>query len=381
MRVWLRIIVGGIALWTALELPAAARDKRDDAVTREKMGQIFQSVHALLPLTATPKAFRDPKRQPEIYVALRALANNASALAEHIQERDRGAGFLGHSFARGARETLRQYDQGRYDSAEFRIQRMTEYCIACHARLASPRDSPLAADFIDETALNAMSLQERARIQIATRRFDDALTTLEQIFASPSIHPAEMLDPMTNYLIVCIRVRGDFERPLPTLKKLAQRPDLWRYLRSDIKHWILALPRLRARFSQSADLASARAVLDEGKLSIRFPADRQALVHYIVASGILQRHIEAHRKEVRDAAEAYYLLGLIELRIGRSYDVSQTDFYLETSIRLAPESFFAERSYALIEEETVFNYTDPSGALPPEVMHYLAELRELIDAN
>ena len=216
MRVWLRIIVGGIALWTALELPAAARDKRDDAVTREKMGQIFQSVHALLPLTATPKAFRDPKRQPEIYVALRALANDASALAEHIQEQDRGAGFLGHSFARGARETLRQYDQGRYDSAEFRIQRMTEYCIACHARLASPRDSPLAADFIDETALSAMSLQERARIQIATRRFDDALTTLEQIFASPSIHPAEMLDPMTNYLIVCIRVRGDFERPLPT---------------------------------------------------------------------------------------------------------------------------------------------------------------------
>ena len=48
--------------------------------------------------------------------------------------------------------------------------------------------------------------------------------------------------------------------------------------------------------------------------------------------------------------EACYLLGVIESRIGRSFWLSQTEFYLEQAILLAPDRAFANDAYELLEE-------------------------------
>ena len=110
------------------------------------------------------------------------------------------------------------------------------------------------------------------------------------------------------------------------------------------------------------------------------PTDRAALVHYVVASTILHRYIESHPIGGPDIAEAYYLLGLTESRVGRAYWVSQADFFLETAIRMAPKQPFAEQAYALLEEETILEWSGSSGIhLPANVEQRLSELRELID--
>ena len=84
----------------------------------------------------------------------------------------------------------------------------------------------------------------------------------------------------------------------------------------------------------------------------------------------------------RDAAEAYYLLGLAETHIGDTYWVSQADIYLESAIRLAPKEPFAEDAYLVLEEETVASYTGSQGEqLPASVAKHLETLRALVDAE
>jgi tetratricopeptide (TPR) repeat protein len=344
------------------------------------MAEIFESIRFLLPLSVDPEGFLRPERETEVRAALARLAAHAAVLGQHAEEPQPGMRLVGRALDRDARETLRMYDAGRFESAQFYLQQMTEYCVACHTRLPSPGDSPLSKDFVARGALSRLPLAERGKLQMATRQFDDALVTFEALFESPERASIDLLAPLTDYLVVCLRVKEDFDRPLPVLRRFAKRPDLWRYLRADVERWIEALTTLRNRGRGEAGLESARELIDEAKRGILFPADRHALVHYIVASSVLHRYVESHSNGRRSLSEAYCLLGLTETRIGRDYWFSQADFFLETSVRLAPDTEPARLAYALLEEETILSYTGSSGThLPVEVEQRLAELRRLID--
>ncbi len=352
----------------------------DPTEVRATMGEIFESLRVLLPLSVSVEKFSSPSHQPEIQASLAALSDSAAALAGHTRGRTPDLGFLARSMAGEAAEIQHRYERGRYESAAFLLQELTEYCVACHSARRSPGDSPRAEHFIDDTTLATLPPVERVQLQLATRRFDDALSTLEEIIASPSTHPAQAFLPLTEHLTISIRVTGDLDRPTAVLKRFSHRPDLWRHLRLDVQRWLVALRELRGVAAAEPSLESARRVIDAGKRTILFPADRAALVHYVVASTILHRYIESHPIGGPDVAEAYYLLGLTESRIGRAYWVSQADFFLETAIRMAPKQPFAEQAYALLEEETILEWSGSSGIhLPANVEQRLSELRELID--
>ena len=346
--------------------------------TRAAMRAIFADVRVLLPLSASTERFAAKENQKKIRTALRDLAERADALSAHAQPRDPRFRHLGSTLARDARDALWTYENGQPEHAQFLIHQLTESCISCHARVPSG-DSPLAEGFLAKGALAGLSPQERAGLQMATRRFEEALATFEEILASPQYSPESLLDPITDYLILSVRVKQAPERAIPVLEKFARRPDLWRYLRLDVEHWIATLRRIGGAVREPPKLARARALLEEARREIRFPADRRALVHYVVASSILHRFVDANPTG-EPAAEAYYLLGMVESRIGRNEWVSQAGVLLEESIRLAPKGEFAETAYAILEEETLLDYGGADGeALPAEVAANLAELRKLLD--
>lgn len=381
MRPWLR----GAALACACALAACGGDDgsggagRESKETRAIMDRIFDGLRVALPASADPETFDSPQNRPVVSAALEELASNAELLERHTARRDEQVRFLARSVAADAREVQRTYEQGRSARAAFLLHQITENCVVCHTRLPSRRDSPVAKGFLDEGALEELPLEPRATLQIATRRFDAALDTLEELLLSPSEHAAVLLGPMTDYLVVCIRVKQDFDRPVPLLERFAQRPDLWTRLRMDVKSWITALPVLKKRAAGKADLATARELMAEGKQMVEFPEDRSALVHFVVASSVLQRFIDAHREPDRDLAEAFYLLGIIEARIGRNYWVTPAPFLLEKSIRLAPDAPFADDAYALLERETFQAYEGSDWEdLPPADAARLEELKRLV---
>jgi hypothetical protein len=359
-------------------MAAGPEAERADEEARRTMREIVESLRTVLPLSVNDEEFRAERNRTRIHQALQNLASNAGELAAHVRDDDPAPRFYRISMARDATETLQRYEARQFESARYFVRQLTEYCVACHARLPSPGDSPLGEHFIDVQLLAALEPAARAQLQVAIRRFDDALVTLERLLESPLVHPADLLGPLTDYLVISIRVKGDVDGPIEVLERLGRRPDTWENLRVDIEQWIAAL-RLVKREPPAPDLASARRLIEQVSPGARPGSDRQALVRYIVASSLLHRFLDAGPRTDGEVAEAYYWLGLVESRIGRGYWVSQADVYLEASIRLAPRGPFAVPAYRLLEEETVLGFQGETGVyIPPAVAVRLAELRRLV---
>jgi len=103
-------------------------------------------------------------------------------------------------------------------------------------------------------------------------------------------------------------------------------------------------------------------------------------VPFIAASGVLHRYVSGQTEPSPAVGEAYYLLGVIEADVGRSFWTSETEHYLETAIRIGPDEPYAEDAFTLLEEFVVAGHSGSGGShVPPSVARHLAELRELID--
>lgn len=366
-------VAAGLALAAA---GIAAGDEREQ--TRSAMGDIFEAIRTLLPLSVQGDAFRSPQNRERVRGAFETLADGAAELAEHAEGGMAGGRYLARSLEQDSREALRQYDS-HPERAQFFARQTGEYCMGCHAERPSPQDSPLTKGFVDSAAFDSLSLRERADLQLAVRQFDAALKTYEALFLSASARPAELLDPLISYLKVSIGVKHDFERPRATLRQFSRRADLWEQLRGDVQAWIDALGKLQIYRDRKPELAAARELIQQGRAQQPEPLGRRAIVHYVTASSILHGYLDAHPDPSPQAAEAYWLLGLTECYIGRNYWVSQAGFFLETAIRMAPDQPFAVEAYALLEDQTVLDFAEAgTPQLPPDVVRHLAELKALI---
>ena len=350
-----------------------------DTETRALMGEIYRAIQVLLPASAEPEPFEDPAKAAEFEAALARLSTSTDRLVDHV-EGDAQGGFLARSIAYDTARVAQAYEAGRRDRAAFLVRRITESCIVCHSRLPDTADRPLAKGFLDVEGLAALPPDQRAALQLATRRFDDALATIEAQLASPD-HPAMLLGALTDLLVVSVRIQQDFDRPVPVLERFARRPDLWSALRRDVEAWIAALPELRARTAGPPRLAVARALVEEARGLATVPDSHRSVAHYVAASSVLERFVEADPGPSAETAEAYYLLGLTEAWIGRNYWVTSAPFLLETSIRMAPGEPLARDAFALLERELLASFEGAEESLPPGDAEELAELRALIDAR
>lgn len=384
-----RSAAGILLLWAfaaAAQSPTPAPTGAPDAKTAEReatratMRDIFESIRVLLPLSVRTDAFAAPENRATVERALVALEQNADALAEHARSDDPARRLLGGSLSTDAGQALLLYRSDQFEEAAFQVQQTTENCVACHTKLRGVGNTPVARHFVDKSALRGLPLAERARLEVATRQFDEAATSYEKLLASPKIHAGDLLGPLSDYLTLMVRVENDYERARKTLDRFAKRPDLWRHLRSDVEQWSRALRELEPYRDLPPDLASARSLIDRARQLQVVPADRGGWIHYLVASSLLQRYLALPPPTTRDAAETYYLLGLCETHIGDRQWISQADLYLESAIRLAPKEPFAAEAYVLLEEDTLVGYTGSSGAnLPDSVAKHLEELRVLVD--
>jgi hypothetical protein len=354
--------------------PAASQYER--APTRETMAELLSQLQTLLPISAQGR-LGDPGEREQVRRALERLNAEAELLDDHSRGLDPGARKLGRNLARDAHLTLELYERGAFEGADFYLRHLVGDCVSCHSRLPAD-DSALAQEFLDSEQMSALSPEARYRVELATRRFDDALTTLEALFASPSLQTATALDPLTDYLTICIRVKGDLARPVPVLRALAARPRLWLSLRGDLEAWIADLGRFDPDSLKPKPLPQTRALLERARARTRFPGDREPLIEYLVASTQLHRFVATHREPPEALAEAYYLLGTAEVGIVEFWS-SRANDYLETAIRTAPHSRAAAEAYRVIEQQSIALHTGPSGLrLPNEENAYLSELRALI---
>jgi tetratricopeptide (TPR) repeat protein len=341
------------------------------------MAGIVSALVVALPYAQDQGSFASPAARSEIRAALGDLARNASALELHGGDETPGFRFFSRRLAEDAAEISKRFRAGSIDESRFLLNELVNDCAGCHVRLPDPREHGIGVPLSERMA--AARPETRAKLLVATRQFDAALDTYEALFASKD-RSASSLDfegDIEDALVIAIRVRSDFDRADRALETLAKRGDAPSYLAELLTSWREALVELRP-YQDASTLIQAREVLEKGAVRRRYPADRSALVHDLVASALLHRALARGLGSPDETAEASFLLGLAELRNDPTRGLPQAEFYLESAIRSSPGGPFAREAYALLEEQTLLGWSGSGGAdVPPDVLAWLRELRTL----
>ncbi len=371
--------IGRASIWIATAVLIAASAGADDPEARIIMSEIVEAMQVLLPLSLADDRFADPANRQPILDALEKLAKHAEKLSRHGTTRDAGYAHLSDSLARAPVSIRPRFDAGRPMQARFLLGHITETCVACHSRLPDSRPHPLGERLLSDPVIAALPADERVNLEVATRQFERALVTYEEIFADPasSVGSIDLDGIFEGYLEVSLRVNEDPQRAIGHLEKLAERPDLPPRLQPDLRTWILSLESL-SHPGEGAPVDQARRLI--GPTNDPDPmSDRAALVRLIAASGILHRFVASGPASARSIAEAYYLLGVVESRIGRSFWASQIEQFLEASIRTDPAGPFADDAFTLLDEFVTLGFTGSAGTnIPIDVAEHMNELQELI---
>lgn len=344
------------------------------------MPEIAAALRVALPLSLSAERFAAPENQAAIDHSLTALRDGAHELETHGRSLDESFAYLSRSLARDAEEIKRRYDAGRLDETRFLLGALVEDCVGCHSRLPSGADSRIGRTLFDSLDTTSLTPLEQARLEVATRQFEAALERYEDLLLAPESSPPQLdlEGVLDDYLTVAIRVRENLPRARSTLEAFAERPDLPSYLATLVQQWTDACEELAGAIGSAEPLAEAERVLDAAQVLGRYGRDRATLVHQLVASSLLLRYVAAHPEPSLDTAHAYFLLGVVELKSGRSFWLAEAESYLEAAIRTAPGSDWAKRAYVLLEEQTLASHSGSAGVhVPPDVRQRLRELREI----
>jgi hypothetical protein len=390
MRVKPSFAASGALLLLCVAGARAEAPADPDAIARAAMQRVFAAMTVLLPASAKEGGFSADADREELRAAFATLRDASVDLRAHGMGRDASFGLHARNLADDALLASNAFALGDEEEARFTFTLLTQRCIDCHSRLPDVEDSPLAARLVALPEVAELAPLERARVDVALRRFDEALATWEKAFADPTIPPAEheLSGTLADYLTIALRVKGDAQRPQAVLRALSKREDAPGYLRNRLVAWAVSLARVAPRLSQSTpSIQSAR----EWALMARNLSDlttaRDGLVYDLAASSLLLRWIDAREKGDRQAqdlelATAYYELAVVEDRTAFSIWAPQTDVYMEAAVRAAPSGPLARRAYARLEEQllTELGATSPGGLPEPERVR-LAELNALIEGT
>jgi hypothetical protein len=171
---------------------------------------------------------------------------------------------------------------------------------------------------------------------------------------------------------------NDTRRPAQTLEAFARRSDMPDALKADVRAWVASLEALKLDLPADQGLATGRRMVNDAREHTLSVYDRRHLVDFIASITFVHRYLRSGTHNDLDVAEAYYLLGVAESYVSRSYWVSDTEYLLAASIRLAPKSAVAKQSLAFLEgyRSSVYNVT-PARELPPDLQTNIDELRKL----
>jgi hypothetical protein len=305
-------LLGLLLLTACLQGRVSAADTPPQGDLQATMQAIFQALTQVFPLIPDPQQFEAPAQRPRIQEALRLLAANTSALETHRQDVPLSFDFLRRSLARTAQDAAQRYEHGQYQQARFAFQQLTAQCFACHSRFTHPQPFDLGKRFLTALPLAQLPLRDRVRLAVATRQFDTAIETCETLFRSTTMSAAaiDVLGVFEDYLKIVLRVREDFARAIATFEQFLGRADVPPDLRERLRSWVEALTELQPQGLTGEALARARTLIEAEQRRNRFPADQLGLVHFVVASSLLHRYVDARAATTPALVEAYYLLGV-----------------------------------------------------------------------
>ncbi|MDH4037731.1 MAG: hypothetical protein OEX18_08700 [Candidatus Krumholzibacteria bacterium] len=380
--------LGGVALFgvvVAMVLLAAevtSSQEPDRGPAQASMRGVFVVLSSVYGYSLDQEAFADPRNGEEIRTKLEALARNVDQVEAHGAGLDPSFDFMRGSLSRDAHEALSEFKAKNYIGSRFILGQITENCVTCHTKLPADRPFEPGREFLNTIDVAQLPPPARANLQVAARQFSDAMTTYEEVLKSREATAADLstFDVFGNYLRISIGALSDTRRPIQAFKEFVRRTDMPDALKADVRAWTASLETLKLDVPTSKELATGRNMVTQARAKTTSFSDRQQLVEFIASITFLHRYLSSDPESDVDVAEAYYLLGVAESYVSRSYWVSETEYLLAKAIRLVPKSGVAKDALAFLEgyRSSAYNVI-PARELPPELQTNIDDLRKLTE--
>ena len=359
--IWMRTSIMPIVL---VGLMASAAVYAQEAM-RETMLDLAQSLSTLLKASATPISRTNNQTRAEVDTALDTVDVHANALARHLERDD--TAFLAAALTRHVRLLRVGIQDDNSEAFELALDRTIGTCVSCHARTTSRSTAALTQALVPQEIEDALPTARRARVQMATRRFDTALKTLQQ--SLPNLRGEALANATADYLDLAVRVLsrpGHAEATLETLTGTGSPIEPY------LPAWRESIAVWAASPQREPSLGTAREALERARASGDINRGR---IDYLRAANEAQQWLEQGSGGDLDSAEANLILGTAEFAIATSAWLPLPELYLEQAIRLAPASPTARDALGILQQALSMRFGEVP--LPLEVDAYLNELRRL----
>jgi len=365
-----------IILFFGLSTPAIAKDSEASAI----MKGMYESIEVLIPYSLSTDEFAAVSNRSKMQDELNKFAIKSEVLSDHFKIIRQDLFFLGYGLSQDAKDAAELYKAGNYEQSRFVLHHVSDSCVTCHSKAQSQDKKDGGKIFFSNIKNFKLTGFDLANYQTMSRQFDAALNKFEQTFLAEKFYLNSTA--FGSYLKVALRVKNDPVRVEKFLLKLKNHVPAGSRLYDHVVYWHesakdIVNNKLRAK----SDLKSARRLIDRGDKIQGYYHDSASIVYYVAASALLLTKLESN-KDKDELAEIFYLLGEIEDKMPDDFWISETEMYLEQSIRVAPQSKFGGKSLGLLEDRFLFNYTGSSGThLPDDLKKNLKELRDLVHSK
>lgn len=350
------------ALLALAAVPAVAQQSSE---LRDAMGDFLTSLAVLLQASTQDPPGATAARREAINDALRVMEDHASAMVQHLERDD--VAFMAAALEKQIQVLRFAARSGNTAAFHRSLDRSIGSCVGCHARTSEASGTRLATRLLPPELEAKLPTLRRARLQVATRRFEAARETLESGIAG--MQGTAQMDALEVYLALMIRILREPAAALAQVKAVAATAGgsgvLLSSWRASLEHWLRRSdgePQL-PRALEALNRAGAQADPEAGR------------VDYLVAVNEAERWLDRGVGTDADAARAYLVLGTGEHRLNSDATLPMPELYLEQAIWLAPASETARSALAVLEEVLVQRFS--GDGMPMEVSDHLRALRRV----
>lgn len=377
-------------LSAALVVSCKSKEKSVQASSPTWPGQMqnmAQDVKKLLPFLYDKQSYSDPKNKEVIRQSLKDFGQ-----AAHQTKAQTGKPYIGddllleyslNNLKDDLSRALLTFENGQYEYSRSVAKASMGHCFRCHS-VGAPGASA-TWDLEEVNNLNIAPI-EKADLLVATRKFDKALSYMENTLNSPEFLKAYSFDfesMLRRYLALIIRVENAPNRALAELDKIINRGDTPHYIaeqaqgwRQSLKNWINEKKR---QPKNAADLlAQVEKRFKNAKSIQHFEKDHAGDVEYLRATSMLHQGMKLLKK-TEDQARALFLLGNAYEVLDELGSWNLHESYYEACMFKLPKSPTAKNCYNRLEASLTMGYSGSAGTnLPPEEKERLRRLKEQI---
>lgn len=351
---------------------ASCSVKQNSQSWTEGMRGMADSLSKLFPYIYDESRFSNPNNQPIISTHLNHLNFYSNTLDRHIAVGLSGNDPLFQLGLKGLKRNFQTaqeaYSVESYEYSQEVLKNAVNYCVKCHMRTNVGRSFMLYDKFSDEINKQGNRL-EKAKFQVATRRFKQAITSLNENIRDSKIKSHKKFESLKMSLAIHIKNRASISDAKKQLSQFLNFKSLRKY-KKIMKAW-------SATFKEFPKLS----LISLEKAMQMSRSGESAFVEGTLKSLVLHQSLSSLNSKPK-RAKIYFSLGKIYSRNSSLSFWELPSQYFEACIYELPYTKLAKKCYYNLEMQVRKSYNiDIDAPLPLKETAHLSKLKVLTEAK